>query len=113
MIHPAGMTSPNAFSFTDAKTRLLPRLLQAAKNRIWYCRELRVYRYPLDHTPPLPPPAIFRRNCLDDLKHYERSSKEQQPPDAYRTMAVERRAQGFHLYTFFEGHLHLHYTFLH
>jgi len=73
---------------------------------------LRVYRYPLDHTPPLPLPTIFRRNCLDDLKHYERSSKEQQPPDAYRTMAVERRAQGFHLYTFVEGDRLLHYGWL-
>src|SRR5690242_6429258 len=107
MIHPAGMpspaTSPDASSFTDAKFPLLPRLLQAGQNRIWYRRELRVYRYSLDHTPPLPLPTIFQRNCLDDLQYYERSSKEQQPPDAYRTMAVERRAQGFHLYTYVEG----------
>ena len=45
------------------KSPLLPRLLQAGKNRIWYCRESRVFRYPLDHTP-LPLPTIFRRNCL-------------------------------------------------
>lgn len=116
MVHPVGMTSPAtspaASSFTDPKSPLLLRLLQAGKNRIWYCRELRIYRYLLDHTPPLPFPTIFRRNCLDDLQYYERSSKEQQPPDAYRTMAVERRAQGFHLYTYVEDGRLLHYAWL-
>ena len=117
MIHPAGMTpsatSPDASAWWSVLRRpLLPRLLQASKSRLWYCRELRVYRYQLDHRPPLPFPTIFRRNCLDDLQYYERSSKEQHLPGAYRTMAVERRAQGFHLYTYVEGGRLLHYGWL-
>ena len=91
---------------------ILPLLWKAVKSRFWYVRELRVYRYPLDETPALPLPTIFRRDCLDDLKYYERSSKEQQPPDVYRTQAVERTAQGFHLYTFVEEGRLLHYAWL-
>ena len=117
MINPVGMgslpTSPEAAaSLSSSKLSLLLRVLQAGKNRLWYHRELRVYRYPLEEAPPLPVPAIFRRNCLDDLEYYERSSKEQQPSDAYLTMAAERRAQGFHLYTFVEGGRLLHYGWL-
>jgi Acetyltransferase (GNAT) domain len=88
------------------------RLLNAGRSRLWYCRELRIYRYPLDESPPLVLPTIFRRNCLDDLRYYECSAKEQQTPDVYRRMAVERRAQGFHLYTFVEGGRLLHYAWL-
>jgi hypothetical protein len=76
---------------------------------------LRVYRYPLDQTPALPLPTIFRRDCLDDLQYYEyheRSSKEQQPADVYRTQALERTAQGFHLYTFVEEGRLLRYAWL-
>ncbi|HKR78708.1 MAG TPA: GNAT family N-acetyltransferase [Nitrospira sp.] len=73
---------------------------------------MRIYRYPLDETPALPLPTIFRRDCLDDLQYYERSSKEQEPPDVYRTLAAERRAQGFHLYTFVENGRLLHYAWL-
>ena len=90
----------------------LPRVINAGKNRLWYRRELRVYRYPLDDVPPLPRPTIFRRNCLDDLRFYERSSKEQQHAEAYRRMAVERMTQGFHLYTFVEDGRLLHYGWL-
>ena len=81
-------------------------------NRLWYQRELRVYRYPLDKTPALPLPTIFRRDCLDDLQYYERTSKEQQPSDVYRAQAVERTAQGFHLYTVVENGRLLHYAWL-
>jgi RimJ/RimL family protein N-acetyltransferase len=86
--------------------------MQAVKNRVWYRRELRVYQYPLEIAPPLPLPTIFRRNCLDDLHYYERTSKEQQAPEAYRMIAVQRRAQGFHLYTFVNGGRLLHYGWL-
>ena len=91
---------------------LLPRLLKAARNRLWYGRELRIYRYPLEERPPLPFPTHFRRNCLDDLRYYEQSSSEQRPPEAYRKLAVERMAQGFHLYTLVEGDRLLHYGWL-
>jgi hypothetical protein len=90
----------------------LPRLWNIGKNRLWYCRELRIYSYPLDAAPRLPLPTIFRRNCLDDLECYERSSKEQQSPDAYRKTALERMRQGFHLYTLVEGGRLLHYGWL-
>ncbi len=117
MIPPAGMaspaTSPDASpSYGAPQPHFVSRLLRAGKNRLWYRRELRVYRYPLDKPPPLPLPTIFRRNCLDDLQYYERSSNEQHSPDTYRTMAIERRAQGLHLYTFVEGGRLLHYCWL-
>ena len=91
---------------------LLPRLLKAARNRLWYGRELRIYRYPLEERPPLPFPTHFRRNCLDDLRYYEQSSSEQRPPEAYRKLSVERMAQGFQLYTLVEGDRLLHYGWL-
>lgn len=107
------MIAPDASRFLSAPRRsFLPRLFQAGKNRLWYRRELRVYSYPLDIMPPLPLPTIFQRNRFEDLQYYERSSKEQQPPDAYRKMAVERMAQGFHLYTFVEDGRLLHYCWL-
>lgn len=117
MSHRLGMVPPSAAPDTSPsdstyESPLLPRVVQAAKNRLWYRRELRVYRYPLDDAPPLPAPTIFRRNCLDDLRFYERSSKEQQTPEAYWAMAVERRAQGFHLYTVVAGGRLLHYAWL-
>ena len=95
-----------------SKRPLLPRLVQGGKNRLWYRRELRVYRYPLDQSPPLPLPTNFRRNCLEDLQYYERSSKDQHSPDIYRGMALERRAQGFHLYTVVERGCLVHYAWL-
>jgi L-amino acid N-acyltransferase YncA len=55
---------------------------------------------------------MFRWNCLDDLQYYERSSKEQHAADAYRAIAVERRAQGLHLYTLVENGRLLHYAWL-
>ena len=107
------MIDPGASpSFSTPRSSLLPRLFQAGKNRLWYRRELRVYSYPLDISPSLPRPTIFQRNRVDDLQYYERSSKEQQPPEAYRKMAVERMAQGFHLYTFVDGGRLLHYCWL-
>ena len=116
MIHPVGMPSPtsadaaavSSFSWSS----LIPRVRNSLRNRLWYCRELRVYRYALEQAPPLPLPTFFRRNCLDDLRYYERSSKEQRTPNAYRKIADERIAQGFHLYTFVESGRLLHYCWL-
>jgi hypothetical protein len=112
MIQPVdSISSPS----TDSPVSLaswLSRLVNAGRNRLWYRRELRIYRYPLDDAPPVPCPTMFRRNCVDDLRYYERSSHAQHPPDTYRTMAVERMAQGFHLYTFVESHRLLHYGWL-
>src|SRR5262245_3252359 len=117
MIHLMGMPSPtipgdtstvSSFSWTS----VIPRVLNGVRNRLWYCRELRVYRYPLEERPQLPLPTIFRRNCLDDLRYYQRSSRGQRAPNASRRMADERMAQGFHLYTFVESGRLLHYCWL-
>jgi RimJ/RimL family protein N-acetyltransferase len=113
---PSRRISSSADPCSDLSCRtqqsLLSFLWKAVKSRLWYERELRVYCYPLHETPALPLATIFRRDCLDDLQYYERSSKEQQSPDVYRTQAVERRAQGFHLYTFVEDGRLLHYAWL-
>lgn len=104
------MHKPLAFWQTPLSFR--SHLFNAIQNRLWYCRELRVYSYPLRDLSGLPRPCVFQRDCLDDLRYYERSSKEQQPPDAYHKMALERMAQGYHLYTFVvQGRL-LHYGWL-
>jgi RimJ/RimL family protein N-acetyltransferase len=95
-----------------SSSALLPWLWNAVRRRVWYERELRVYRYPLDAPPQVPRPTVFRRDCLDDLRFYERSSKDQPPAAAYRTMADERMAQGFHLYTLVEQGRLLHYAWL-
>jgi len=106
-----GSASPSGLS-TLLPSSLLFRIWNAGRCRLWYQRELRVYRYPLDEAPELPRPTIFRQDCFGDLEHYERVSKEQHEPDAYRTMAAERRAQGFHLYTLVERARLLHYAWL-
>ena len=117
MMRHADISSPASSHDLSIGSLLSPsswpsRLLNAGRSRLWYCRELRIYRYPLEEAPHLPLPTLFRRNCLDDLRYYERSAKEQQTPDVYRRMAVERRAQGFHLYTFVAGGRLLHYAWL-
>jgi RimJ/RimL family protein N-acetyltransferase len=91
---------------------LLVFLAGAMKRRVWYRRELRVYCYPLEGSPPLPRPAIFERNRFDDLEYYERTDKYQPTPEVYRKMALERKTQGFHLYTFVQERRLLHYGWL-
>ncbi|HWC51311.1 MAG TPA: GNAT family protein [Nitrospira sp.] len=112
-----GIASPFGAQDTPAASSVFwplspSRLWNAGRNRLWYCRELRVYRYPLDNAPPLPFPSMFRRNCLEDLRYYQRAAKEQRPPDEYRKIAAERRAQGFQLYTYVESERLLHYAWL-
>jgi RimJ/RimL family protein N-acetyltransferase len=99
--------SPLSFPY-----HLLVLLAGAMKRRVWYRRELRVYGYPLEGSPPLPRPAIFERNRFDDLEYYERTDKYQPTPEAYRKMALERKTQGFHLYTFVQERRLLHYGWL-
>jgi RimJ/RimL family protein N-acetyltransferase len=99
-------------SAVSAPWDLLAYLAGAMQRRVWYQRELRVYRYPLNEAPRLPRPAIFERNRFDDLQYYERSDKYQPSADVYRKMALERRAQGFHLYTFVQEGRLLHYGWL-
>jgi RimJ/RimL family protein N-acetyltransferase len=104
---PSSSASPLSFPY-----HLFVFLAGAMKRRVWYQRELRVYGYPLDGSPPLPRPAIFERNRFDDLEYYERTDKYQPTPEAYRKMALERKTQGFHLYTFVQERRLLHYGWL-
>lgn len=90
----------------------ISKVPKAIQNRLWYCRELRVYSYPLTDLSRIPHPTLLERDCFDDLRFYERSSKEQQPPHAYRKMALDRMAQGFHLYTLVEHGRLIHYAWL-
>jgi GNAT superfamily N-acetyltransferase len=107
-----GRSALSGSSSSGDRSAVLPWLWNAVKRRVWYERELRVYRYPLDEPPRVPRPTAFRRDCLDDLRFYERSSKEQHPAAAYRTMADERLAKGFHLYTVVTDGRLLHYAWL-
>jgi GNAT superfamily N-acetyltransferase len=104
---PSSSASPLSFPY-----HLFVFLAGAMKRRVWDRRELRVYGYPLDGSPPLPRPAIFERNRFDDLEYYERTDKYQPTPEAYRKMALERKTQGFHLYTFVQERRLLHYGWL-
>ena len=104
---PSSSASPLSLPY-----HLLVVLAGAMKRRVWYRRELRVYAYPLQASPPLPRPAIFERNRFDDLKYYERTDKYQASPEVYRKMALERKTQGFHLYTFVQERRLLHYGWL-
>jgi RimJ/RimL family protein N-acetyltransferase len=104
---PSSSASPLSFPY-----HLFVFLAGAMKRRVWYRRELRVYGYPLDGSPPLPRPAIFERNRFDDLEYYERTDKYQPTPESYRKMALERKTQGFHLYTFVQERRLLHYGWL-
>ena len=90
----------------------LSRLVKAVKNRVWYRRELRVYSHSLADLSGLPHPVILERDCIDDLRYYERASKEQQSPHVYRKLATERMEQGFHLYTLVVHGRLLHYAWL-
>jgi RimJ/RimL family protein N-acetyltransferase len=114
-----GNTSPDSSGIafppshvTHQAVSFLSRLPQAIRNRVWYRRELRVYSYPLADLSGLPRPTILERDCFDDLRYYERSTREQQPPHVYRKMALERRAQRFHLYTLVVHGCLLHYAWL-
>lgn len=107
---PTGPVAPPSAS--HAASVPLGFLLHAVKSRLWYRRELRVYVHALDDLSQVPRFDIFRRDRLDDLRYYERSSKEQAPAHLYRKAAEERRAQGFHLYTFVQSGRLLHYGWL-
>ena len=104
---PSSSASPLSLPY-----HLLVVLAGAMMRRVWYRRELRVYGYPLQASPPLPRPAIFERNRFDDLQYYERTDKYQASPEVYRKMALERKTQGFHLYTFVQERRLLHYGWL-
>ena len=66
---------------------------------MWHRLELRVYCCPVERIARLPRVTTMRRDCLEDLEHYEATDADQMAPEAYREAARQRRAQGHHLYT--------------
>ena len=88
------------------------KLLQAARKRLWYRSEKRVYVYPVDRIDRLPRPQLLRVDHFEDLEYYERTGSSQLAPDAYREVARARLEQGEHLYTLVEGDRLLHYAWL-
>ncbi len=98
MIHPVGLTSPDPSSFTDAKVSLASASAAGGKKPDLVLP--RIARLPV----PARPHAAATPHHL--------SKKLPRPPDAYRTVAVERRAEGVHLYTYVEGGRLLHYCWL-
>ena len=93
--------------------RELPALLwRVARKRVWYHCEKRIYVYEADRILALPNPNRLRRDQLEDLQYYEQTASWQLSPDAYRTAAHRRLAEGEHLYTLVEGNRLLHYAWL-
>jgi RimJ/RimL family protein N-acetyltransferase len=94
------------------KGRIPGLLWRAARKRVWYRCEKRIYMYEADRILALPNPHRLRRDHVDDLQHYEQTASWQMAPDAYRAAARRRLAQGEHLYTLVEGNRLLHYAWL-
>jgi len=93
--------------------RQIPRVLwRAARKRVWYRCEKRIYLYQADRILTLPNPNRLRRDQVDDLRYYERTVSWQLAPDAYRAAARMRLAKGEHLYTLVENNCLLHYAWL-
>ena len=93
--------------------RPLPGLLwRAARKRLWYHCEKRIYVYRADRIDSLPLSHRLRRDQVEDLRYYERTATWQMSPDEYRAAARVRLAQGEHLYTLVEGDRLLHYAWL-
>ena len=93
--------------------RSLPlKLLQAARKRLWYRSEKRVYIFPVEQISRLPHPRLLRRDRLEDLACYERTGSSQLPPEAYRRAARERRERGEHFYSLVEGDQLVHYGWM-
>ena len=94
------------------RRRLFAVLWHVARKRVWYRCEKRIYVYEADRILDLPNLKRLRRDRLEDLRYYEQTASWQQSPDAYRTTAHERLAEGEHLYTLVEGNRLLHYAWL-
>jgi RimJ/RimL family protein N-acetyltransferase len=47
----------------------------------------------------LPRPQLLRRNCFEDLRHYEVCDPWQMSPEEYRRESQKRLKRGHHLYT--------------
>jgi len=93
--------------------RPLPSLLwRAARKRLWYRCEKRIYVYDAHRIHSLPDSKTLRRDQVEDLRYYERTASWQLSPEEYRAAARVRLAQGEHLYTLVEQERLLHYAWL-
>ena len=94
------------------KRQIPGALWRAARKRVWYRCEKRIYLYEADRIRTLPNPNRLRRDQVDDLRYYERTVSWQLAPDDYRAAARMRLARGEHLYTLVENNCLLHYAWL-
>jgi RimJ/RimL family protein N-acetyltransferase len=93
--------------------RSLPqKILHAARKRLWYTSEKRVYVYPVEEIARLPHPRILRRDHFEDLDRYERTSLSQFSLEEYREVARRRHESGEHFYSLVEGERLVHYGWL-
>jgi RimJ/RimL family protein N-acetyltransferase len=91
----------------------LPNLAwRALRSVFWRRLELRFYMMRAERVRSLPDPRPCRRDCFEDLQHYERFSYYQLDKDAYVLLAEERRKSGGHLYTRVEDGVLAHYGWL-
>ena len=80
----------------------LPRpgaVLRAVRTRLWSSLELCFYSYLVKESLHLPRSPVIRRDCMEDLRYYERTDRDQMSPDAFLSESQRRRALGNHLYT--------------
>jgi GNAT superfamily N-acetyltransferase len=87
-----------------AHGREIPVLLWLGLRSIFWTRyESRYYSMTAEKARGLPNPRLCRRDCLDDLQHYERFSYYQLPKGEYLPWAEEQLKSGGHLYTLVES----------
>jgi GNAT superfamily N-acetyltransferase len=67
--------------------------------RVWSRLELCFYSYLVKESLDLPRTSVIQRDCMEDLRYYERTDRDQMSPDAFLAESQRRRALGNHLYT--------------
>ena len=72
---------------------------RAVRTRLWSRLELCFYSYRVKESLHLPCTTVLRRDCMEDLRYYERTDRDQMPPDVFLSESQQRRALGNHLYT--------------
>jgi RimJ/RimL family protein N-acetyltransferase len=85
---------------------------RAIRRRLWYRMEVCFYSYPLEKVRLLPHPKMFRRDCFEDLEHYQPIETDRMPVDEYWQESRKRRAQGNHLYTLIKNETLIYYSWL-
>lgn len=87
-------------------------LIQAIQKRLWYRLELRFYLCRITHAMNLAHPPLLRRDCFEDLRHYERFERDQLSTEEHRRESARRRSLGYHLYTLADQGRLLYYGWL-